>query len=102
MAQGDRRGSPRAQVALDVTLARPAAGAAVAGRTQDLGAAGMRVTTRRPLRLGEELAFDLLLQDATPGTGRAHVVRECGGLVYGLHFDRLPAGARERLIALAS
>ena len=89
-------------MALDVKLARGRAGADVVGRTHDLGPGGMRVATRRPLRVDEQLAFVVFLEDGTRVTGRAHVVREHAGHVYGLRFDRLAIGGQERLAALAS
>ena len=95
-----RRASPRAEIALDVTLARGRAGADVVGRTQDVGPSGMRVATRRPLGIDEQLAFDLCMADGTHVTGRVHVVREHAPEVYGLRFDRLAPGGRELLAAL--
>lgn len=75
-------------------------GAEVVGRTHDLGPGGMRVETRRPLHAGEELSFVLALDDGARVSGRAHVVRHHAGDFYGLRFDRLAAGAAERLAAL--
>ena len=98
-----RRASPRAAISLPVTLARGAlAGADLVGRTHDLGPDGMRVQTRRPLHEGEELTFALQLDDGERVTGRAHVVRHHAGDVYGLRFDRLADGARERLATIAA
>ena len=98
-----RRASPRAVISLPVTLTRGAlAGADLIGRTHDLGPAGMRVQTRRPLHEGEELAFVLALDDGARVSGRAHVVRHHAGDVYGLRFDRLAGDARERLTAIAA
>lgn len=97
-----RRAAPRAEVSLGVTLTRAGAGAAVEGRTHDLGPGGMRVATRRPLRVDEQLAFAVALDDGTRVSGRAHVVREHACDVYGLRFDRLAPGDGERLEALAS
>ena len=96
-----RRASPRAEISLPVALARGARhGAELAGRTHDLGPGGMRVETKRPLNAGEELAFVLALEDGTRLAGRAHVVRQHAGHVYGLRFDRLADGAFERLAAM--
>lgn len=97
-----RRATPRAEVSLGVTLTRAGAGAAVEGRTHDLGPGGMLVATRRPLRVDEQLAFAVALDDGTRVTGRAHVVREHACEVYGLRFDRLSPGDGDRLEALAS
>ena len=96
-----RRASPRVQMTLDVVLARGRAGADVAGRTQDVGPGGMCVATRRPLRIDEQLTFELVLDDGTRVTGRAHVIREHACDVYGLRFDRVVADGLERLAALA-
>lgn len=95
-----RRASPRAEISVAVMLSRGRAGADLVGRTQDLGPGGMLVETRRPLRTGEELAFVLALDDGARVSGRAHVVRHHAGDLYGLRFDRLADGARERLTAL--
>ena len=85
-----------------MTLARGRSGADVPGRTSDVGPGGMRVATRRPLRVDELLAFDLVLADGRRITGTAHVVREHACDVYGLRFDRLAADDRDRLAQLAS
>ena len=96
-----RRASPRAEISLPVALARGARhGAELVGRTHDLGPGGMRVETKRPLHDGEELAFVLALEDGSRIAGRAHVVRHHAGDLYGLRFDRLAAGALERLAAM--
>ena len=95
-----RRATPRCPMTLAVTLARGRAGADVAGSTQDVGPGGMRVATRRPLRLDEQLSFVLALEDGTSVTGRAHVIREHACDVYGLRFDRLAPADRERISAL--
>ena len=97
-----RRATPRAQLAVDVVLARGRVGSDVGGRTQDLGPGGMRVATRRPLRVDEHLRFTITLDDETQVTGRAHVVREDARNVYGLRFDRLADDARERLESLVA
>ncbi len=85
-----------------MTLSRAGAGADVKGLTHDLGPGGMRVSTRRPLRVDEQLAFIVDLDDGTRVTGRAHVVREHACEVFGLRFDRLAPGDGERLEALIS
>jgi hypothetical protein len=51
----------------------------------------MSVATTRPLAVGEQLAFELPLRPSPPRiSGRAHVLRDHGGDVYGLRFERLP------------
>jgi PilZ domain len=97
-----RRATPRAQIAVAVTLARGRVGKDVTGRTQDLGPGGMRVATRRPLRVDEHLAFELTLDDGTCVTGRARVVREDVGNVYGLRFARIADDGLERLASLVA
>ena len=97
-----RRATPRAQVALDVTLARGRAGSPVVGRTHDLGPGGMRVATKRPLHVDEQLDFVLAFDDGTRVAGRAHVIRHHVGEVYALLFDRLAEVDRARLAALAA
>ena len=97
-----RRSAPRAEVSLGVTLTRAGNGAAVEGRTRDLGPGGMLVATGRPLRVDEQLDFAVALEEGPPVTGRAHVVREHACEVYGLRFDRLATGDAERLAALAT
>ena len=100
--QPRRRATPRAQIAVDVALARGRFGADVTGRTRDLGPGGMSVATQRPLRVDEHLTFTLTFDDSVQIAGRAHVVREDARNVYGLRFDHLAAGDRERLELLVS
>ena len=89
-------------MSVDVRLSRGRSGADIEGRTQDVGPGGMRVATRRPLRVDEQLSFVLALDDGTRVAGRAHVVREHACDVYGLRFDRLAPGDRECLEALTA
>jgi PilZ domain len=97
-----RRATARAEMSVGVVLARGRAGADVEGRTHDLGPGGMCVGTQRPLRIDEQLEFVLALDDGTRVGGRAHVIRQHAGDVYGLRFDHLSGDGRERLAALAS
>ena len=66
-------------------------------RTVDLGTGGARVTSDRPLRVDEELRFDVALCDEAEhvvGTGR--VLRQDGHNVYALRFERVaPECARD-------
>lgn len=86
---GERRLCPRAAVALDLRLERPV-GNPVSARTRDLGVYGAQVVSRRPLRIDEELRFDLELP---PGgrhlTGTARVVRQDLVDQYALRFERV-------------
>lgn len=71
-------------------------------RTLDLGPGGARVASARPLRVDEELDFDLDLSDGGPHVGgRARVLRQHEYDVYALRFERLGEGDAERLWAIA-
>lgn len=85
----EQRTAPRAAVALDVRLER-GVGRAVNARTLDLGAGGARVRSTRPLRVDEELHFDV---DLPAGGGHvdgtARVLRQDRHDVYALRFEGL-------------
>ena len=90
----DRRGSPRIAVALDLHLGRKV-GHAVIARTLDLSTGGARVVSARPLRVDEELHFDLQLGDEHLA-GTARVLRQHRHDTYALRFENvLPAGMRD-------
>lgn len=99
----ERRSSPRMAVALDVRLKRKV-GNPVSVQTLDLGAGGARVVSARPLRVDEELHFDLDL----PVTGRhvagtARVLRQHPNNAYALRFEHIgPAALRELQAAVAA
>lgn len=93
-----RRATPRANLALDLMLLR-ARGNRVQGRTVDLGAGGMRVTTDRPLTIDEVLEFDIDLADRHMG-GRARVLRMQGHDQYALRFEDLDEHDRALLTAV--
>lgn len=99
----ERRGSARAEIHLELHLERDRGGP-IEGRTLDVGSGGMRVSTRRPLRVDELLHFDLEVPEQ-PRTahvdGQARVLREHGGNVYALRFEHLSAEAERRIEALA-
>src|SRR5881396_3741568 len=59
----ERRACPRVAAALNVRLGRKV-GNHVIARTRDLSVAGARVVSGRPLRIDEELQFDLELPAA--------------------------------------
>jgi hypothetical protein len=90
--QGERRGARRAALALDVQLARTV-GNDVVARTRDVGPTGASVVSRRPLRIDEELRFDLALG---PGgehlRGVARVLRQHHHDVYALRFEQFDGG----------
>jgi c-di-GMP-binding flagellar brake protein YcgR len=94
----DRRVGPRIAVALDLHLARTK-GNAVTTRTLDLSVGGARVLSGRPLRVDEELRFDLHL-DVRAGDrhldGTARVLRQDRHDTYALRFEHLdPAVLRD-------
>jgi PilZ domain len=89
MTELERRRAPRAHVALACTLTRRI-GSPIAATTVDVGSGGMSVATTRPLAVDEELAFELPLRPSPRISGRARVLRDHGGDVYGLSFERLP------------
>ena len=84
---GDRRRAPRAAVAIACTLRRRT-GSPVAGRTVDLGPAGMCVATARPLAPDEAVEFELM--------------REQRSGVYARRFEGLPELLRDQRAALAA
>jgi hypothetical protein len=84
-----RRASPRAAVALDVTLAHKA-GRAVSARTLDLSTGGARVQSDRPLRVDEEMRFAVdLPAGGAHIEGIARVLRQDRHDVYALRFERV-------------
>ena len=99
MRQGvanERRVTPRVAVALDLHLARTK-GNAVATRTLDLSVGGARVLSHRPLRVDEELQFDLDLRaGAQHLSGTARVLRQHRHDTYALRFEHVdPAVLRD-------
>lgn len=98
----ERRGSPRVAVALDVRLQRKV-GNPVSVQTLDLGAGGARVVSARPLRVDEELHFDLDL----PAGGRhvdgtARVLRQHPNNAYALRFEHIGPDALRELEAVVA
>ena len=53
---------------------------------------GMSVTTRRPLAVDEVLSFAFSPSPSPVVSGRACVLRDHGGDVYGLRFEPLSEG----------
>ena len=74
-------------------------GSPIEATTLDLGSGGMRITSERPLRVDEELDFDIL-RSGLRLTGHARVMRQHERRVYALRFERLPGVSREALRAL--
>jgi hypothetical protein len=92
----ERRQSPRARVALSCRLRRSAS-SPIWAETIDVGEGGMSVRAARPLREDETVDFDLGDADVH---GRARVLRHHSPRVYGLRFESLQGGGRERLLGL--
>jgi len=84
MSELERRRDPRSQVAMACTLIRRI-GNPIAATTVDFGSGGMSVATKRPLAVDEVLSFELPRM-----SGRACVLRDHGGDVYGLRFEGEP------------
>lgn len=85
----EQRGSPRVEVALDLSLGRKV-GNDVHAQTCDLSATGACITCARPLRVDEEVRFDLTL----PGGGghcggKARVLRQQRHDTYALRFEHM-------------
>lgn len=98
----ERRATPRIAVACDLHLHRPS-GNPVDVRTVDVGPGGARVASHRPLRIDEELRFDLEL----PGeprhvAGWARVLRLAGHEMYALRFTKVADDDVARLWELAA
>jgi hypothetical protein len=86
----EQRASPRVPVALELHLVRKV-GNEVVCRTCDLGVGGACVVTRRPLRVDEELHFDLELPtDGRHVNGVARVLRQQRHDTYALRFEQVP------------
>ena len=96
LGASDRRASPRIAVALDLHLERKV-GNAVAARTLDLSVGGARVVSDRPLRVDEELRFDLRLGGGDEHLrGTARVLRQHRHDTYALRFEHVaPAALRD-------
>jgi hypothetical protein len=99
MAHPEQRSSPRVAVAVEVHLGRRV-GNDVVVRTRELSTGGARVVSRRPLRVDEELRFDLDLPGAGEHlTGTARVVRQHLPDVYALRFEQVSPASRRLLHA---
>lgn len=96
-AASERRRQWRTGIALECELHRRT-GKMMAATTVDIGPAGMRVHSDRPLAIDEVLGFEL------PGRarihGRARVVREQGYHLYALRFEQLGDDARAEIATL--
>jgi hypothetical protein len=99
MPSGQRQ-SPRVSIDCPVTLVRRHGGP-IGGHTEDVGPGGARIVVDRPLRIDEELDFDILLGDVHVD-GRARVLRQQSANRYALRFEALDDEASRLLIATAS
>jgi hypothetical protein len=88
-----------ARVSLPCTLRRRV-GAPIVAQTLEVGPAGMRVASRRPLAPDETVEFDLPDPEIRI-SGHARVVRQQRLNVYALRFEGLPAPMERRLHAIA-
>ena len=95
MEAGKRQG-PRAQLALALILKRHKGGA-VSCRTINVGTGGACVSSDRPLRIDELLAFDLDLDGSGHVDGHCRVLRQQGLHEYALRFEDLDAATLELL-----
>jgi hypothetical protein len=87
-------------MSLDLRLERKV-GNPVTVHTLDLGAGGARVVSRRPLRIDEELHFDLdLPEDGRHVAGTARVLRQHPGNAYALRFEHVAPDVMQHLAAV--
>ena len=93
----EQRHSPRVLLDCPLTLLRRR-GAPVGGHTEDLGPGGARIIVDRPLRIDEELDFDLVL-GGVHVDGRARVLRQQSHNGYALRFESLAEASAEALAA---
>lgn len=104
MAQlAERRQTARMRMELEITLSR-AKGGPVSAKTIDIGPGGLRISSRRPLRVDECLEVSLPLADGGGGPVSAtiRVMREEPLHVYGVRFEHLAASIAERLARLSA
>jgi PilZ domain len=94
----ERRRSPRVEITLACKLLRRM-GSPIQAETIDLGPGGMRIAAHRPLRVDEEVDFDILRGDVRL-TGHARVMRQHERRIYALRFERLPRPSRDALRGL--
>jgi hypothetical protein len=90
----EQRRCARVPVVLDVHLGRKI-GNDVVARTSDLSVEGARVFSSRPLRVDEELQFDLELPAGGEHlTGTARVLRQHRHDLYALRFEKVGPAVR--------
>jgi hypothetical protein len=102
MAPAERRTNVRVPVALELRLARKV-GRPVTVRTLELSTGGARVRSDRPLRVDEELRFDLDLPPRHHLDGVVRVLRQDRHDAYALRFEQIaPDGLDELRAFLAA
>jgi PilZ domain len=94
--RSEQRGSPRIAVALDVSLGRKV-GNDVHATTSDLSISGACITCSRPLRVDEEVRFDMELPLGAHLGGKARVLRQQRHDTYALRFEHLSPATRGAL-----
>jgi hypothetical protein len=97
----EQRADPRVAVALELHLSRKV-GNEVVAHTCDLSCSGARVTSDRPLRVDEELRFDLELPLGAHLGGKARVLRQHRHDTYALRFEHIMPSARGKLDAFVA
>jgi hypothetical protein len=84
----EQRATPRIPVALEVSLGRKV-GNDVHAATCDLSTSGACITCARPLRVDEEVRFDLELPSGDHLGGKARILRQQRHDTYALRFEHL-------------
>jgi hypothetical protein len=97
----EQRANPRVEVALEVHLSRKV-GKEVVAQTCDLSVSGARITSDRPLRVDEELRFDLELPFGAHLGGKARVLRQHRHDTYALRFEHVAPATRGDLDAFVA
>lgn len=94
----EQRANPRVAVALEVSLGRKV-GNDVHAQTCDLSATGACITCARPLRVDEEVRFDLALPEGGRCGGKARVLRQQRHDTYALRFEHMSPATHAALDA---
>lgn len=94
----EQRANPRVAVAVEVSLGRKV-GNDVHATTCDLSATGACITCARPLRVDEEVRFDLALPEGGRCGGKARVLRQQGHDTYALRFEHMSPATHAALDA---
>lgn len=92
----EQRSSPRVPVTLEVSLGRKV-GNDVHARTCDLSLSGACIVCNRPLRVDEEVRFDLSLPLGDHVNGKARVLRQQRHDTYALRFEHMSPATHDAL-----